>query len=114
MDKPFPAYKGDDPYVFVCYAHDDEDVVYPEMAWLHEQGINLYPNNDPTLAVPYWQSAIEDRSELVLLFLVPQYDRLVKYPAYREMYSLPGISEYVRAFTRNKLKNAQCDFVGEI
>ena len=42
MDKPFSAYKGNDPYVFVCYAHDDEDLVYPEMAWLHEQGINLW------------------------------------------------------------------------
>ncbi len=41
MDKPFPAYKGDRPYVFVCYAHDDEYVVYPEIAWLHEQGINI-------------------------------------------------------------------------
>ncbi len=42
MEKPFPAYNGEDPYIFVCYAHDDEDVVYPEMAWLHEQGINLW------------------------------------------------------------------------
>ncbi len=23
MDKPFSAYRGSDPYVFVCYAHDD-------------------------------------------------------------------------------------------
>ena len=28
MEKPFPAYNGEDPYVFVCYAHDDEDVVF--------------------------------------------------------------------------------------
>ena len=42
MDKPFPAYQGDEPYVFVCYAHEDEDVVYPELAWLHEQGIKLW------------------------------------------------------------------------
>ena len=39
LDKPFPAYQGDEPYVFVCYAHDDEDMVYPEIGWLHEQGI---------------------------------------------------------------------------
>ena len=31
MEKPFPAYEGNDPYVFVCYAHDDSAVVYP--AW---------------------------------------------------------------------------------
>ena len=42
MDAPLLAYQGDEPYVFVCYAHDDEGVVYPEIAWLHEQGINLW------------------------------------------------------------------------
>ena len=42
MDKPFAAYTGDEPYVFVCYAHDDDDVVYPEMGWIHEQEINLW------------------------------------------------------------------------
>ena len=42
MDKPFPAYEGDEPYVFVCYAHDDEATVFPDMQWLREQGINLW------------------------------------------------------------------------
>jgi len=37
LDKPFAAYNGDEPYVFVCYAHDDNKVVYPEIASLHEQ-----------------------------------------------------------------------------
>jgi len=26
----------------VCYAHDDNAVIYPEMEWLHQQGINLW------------------------------------------------------------------------
>ena len=26
MDKPLPAYKGGDSYVFVCYSHTDQDV----------------------------------------------------------------------------------------
>lgn len=42
MDKPFESYSGDDSYVFVCYAHKDSPVVYPELAWLHEQGINIW------------------------------------------------------------------------
>ena len=42
MDKPFPAYKGDDPYVFVCYAHEDDEDVYPEISWLRDQGINIW------------------------------------------------------------------------
>jgi TolB-like protein len=42
LERPFPAYKGDEPYVFVCYAHDEAAVVYPEIEWLDEQGINLW------------------------------------------------------------------------
>ena len=41
MEKPFPAYKGDDPYVFVCYAHADQ-AVYAEIRWLQDQGINVW------------------------------------------------------------------------
>lgn len=40
--KPIQAYKGSDPYIFVCYAHEDEAVVYPEIDWLQEQGIKLW------------------------------------------------------------------------
>ena len=42
VDKPFPAYEGDEPYVFVCYAHDDEATVFPDIQWLREQGITLW------------------------------------------------------------------------
>ncbi len=42
MEKPFAAYLGDEPYIFVCYAHEDRKIVYPEMVWLREQGANLW------------------------------------------------------------------------
>ena len=42
MDKPFPAYEGDEPFVFVCYSHEDAAAVYPDLAWLHEQGVNVW------------------------------------------------------------------------
>lgn len=42
MEKPFTAYEGDEPYVFVCYAHADAGTVYPEIAWLCEQGVNIW------------------------------------------------------------------------
>ncbi len=28
--------------MFVCYAHADKNIVYPEIRWLHDQGINLW------------------------------------------------------------------------
>lgn len=42
MDRPFTAYEGDEPYVFVCYAHDDAKIVYPELRWLRDQGVNVW------------------------------------------------------------------------
>ena len=39
---PFPAYSGDDPFVFVSYAHADADKVYPELELLRELGFNIW------------------------------------------------------------------------
>jgi TolB-like protein len=42
VDRPFPAYQGDDPYIFVSYAHDDVDLVYPELLRIRERGFNVW------------------------------------------------------------------------
>lgn len=42
MDRPFAAYQGNESYVFVCYAHGDAEVVYPELGWLHDQGVRIW------------------------------------------------------------------------
>ena len=31
LERSFEAYEGDEPYVFVCYSHDDKALVYPEL-----------------------------------------------------------------------------------
>ncbi len=36
MERPFQAYKGEDPYIFVSYAHADAALVYPELVRLKE------------------------------------------------------------------------------
>ena len=41
-ERPFPAYKGDDPYIFVSYAHDDTALVYPEITRLRDQGFSIW------------------------------------------------------------------------
>ena len=41
-DLPFIAYKGDAPYVFVSYAHQDAGLVYEELRWLRNQGVNVW------------------------------------------------------------------------
>ena len=42
VDLPFPAYKGDQPYIFVSYAHQDSADVYPDITWLHQRGFNVW------------------------------------------------------------------------
>ncbi len=42
MEAPFPAYDGDDPYIFVSYAHEDVTEVYPDLQWLRDQGVNIW------------------------------------------------------------------------
>ncbi|MDK1025062.1 MAG: TIR domain-containing protein [Gammaproteobacteria bacterium] len=42
MERPFPAYQGDEPYIFVSYAHEDDALVYSEIQWLHDQGFNIW------------------------------------------------------------------------
>jgi pimeloyl-ACP methyl ester carboxylesterase len=42
MEPPFPAYKGEDPYIFVCYSHADTDAVYGDIALLRSKGLNIW------------------------------------------------------------------------
>jgi TolB-like protein/tetratricopeptide (TPR) repeat protein len=42
MERPFPAYKGEQPYIFVSYAHEDAELVYPEIMRLKEQGFEVW------------------------------------------------------------------------
>jgi len=42
MERPFPAYQGDEPYIFVSYAHDDAELVYPEISRLKNRGFNIW------------------------------------------------------------------------
>lgn len=42
MDRPFPAYRGDPSYLFVCYSHEDSAVVFPELERLRDWGADVY------------------------------------------------------------------------
>ena len=42
MDKPSPAYSGDEPFIFVSYAHADEDEVLPKVNWLQSQDLHVW------------------------------------------------------------------------
>ena len=39
---PFEAYSGNEPYIFVCYAHKDSNLVYQEIKELHNAGFRIW------------------------------------------------------------------------
>jgi len=73
-DRPFAAYAGDDPYVFVSYAHADAEFVYPELGYLAEQGANLWYDEGITPG-SRWSDALAnalERCAYVVFYVTPQ------------------------------------------
>ena len=56
-DRPSPAYKGDEPYVFVSYSHEDEAVVFKEIRLLQDHGVNVW-YDDGIAAGFEWSDAL--------------------------------------------------------
>ena len=71
MERPFPAYRGDEPYIFVSYAHADDEIVYPEIQWLHDQGFNVWYDEGISPGT-VWRNELADGSSLLLYFITPQ------------------------------------------
>jgi serine/threonine-protein kinase len=74
VDTPFAAYQGNEPYVFVSYAHKDSSVVFPEIQWLNDQGFNIW--YDEGISPGHeWHEELGERiaeSSLFLYFITPQ------------------------------------------
>lgn len=71
MESPFPAYKGDEPYIFVSYAHRDDGLAYPEIQRLNDQGFNIWYDEGISPGSE-WRSEIANaiaNSRLMLFFV---------------------------------------------
>ena len=74
MDRPFPAYKGEEPYVFVSYAHKDATSVYPELTWLNDRSINVW-YDEGIDAGTEWREELAGaikRASLFIYFITPE------------------------------------------
>ena len=70
---PFPAYRGEEPYIFISYAHVDQDLVFPIIKQFYDQGYHIWydegiaPGNE-------WTDEIADAlagASLFLVFMTP-------------------------------------------
>lgn len=68
MDKSLPAYTGPDPFVFVCYAHADSGLVYPEISRLQSQDFKIW-YDDGISPGSEWSQAIAEAIESCSVFL---------------------------------------------
>ena len=68
---PFPAYRGDEPYIFVSYSHDDSPLVYPELERFHNDGYNIW-YDEGIVSGEGWQEVVENallNSSLFVVFI---------------------------------------------
>jgi TolB-like protein len=73
MDRPFAAYKGDEPYIFVSYSHEDAGIVYKELQWLRNLGYNIWYDEGISPGSTWRQELAEalKNCSLFLLFVTP-------------------------------------------
>ena len=74
MERPFAAYQGKEPYVFVSYAHEDSDAIFSEIQWLNDQGFNVWFDEGISPG-SRWSDELADAlkdSALFLYFASPQ------------------------------------------
>ena len=68
---PFPAYQGDEPYIFISYSHADSELVYAELERFNRDGYNIwYDEGIPS--GERWQEEVETaliESSLFVVFI---------------------------------------------
>jgi TolB-like protein/Flp pilus assembly protein TadD len=69
-----PAYQGDQPYSFVCYAHEDSAVVFEEIRWLQDQGCLLWHDGGISTGVRWSDDLAQHilNAKAVLFFVSPR------------------------------------------
>jgi serine/threonine protein kinase len=68
MERPFDAYRGSEPYLFVSYSHADAALIYPELELLHQSGFNIWYDEGIAPGIR-WRDELAERLADCSLFL---------------------------------------------
>ncbi|MDX1404223.1 MAG: toll/interleukin-1 receptor domain-containing protein, partial [Woeseiaceae bacterium] len=68
LKKPFEAYEGDAPYVFVSYSHQDVEIVFIELVRLKKLGFRVWYDEGISPG-SRWSDALAERIANCNLFL---------------------------------------------
>ena len=102
MDRPFPAYSGNEPYVFVSYSHRNSSAVYPELVWLKESGFNIW-YDEGIEAGTEWRDEIGKaikNASLFLYFVSPesaQSENCRKEVSFADKEHIPIVAIYLKS-----------------
>ncbi len=68
-----PAYEGTEPFVYVCYSHDDARSVMSEIAWLTQKGVHIwYDGGIPAGSIWSDELAARIRESAAFLYFVSE------------------------------------------
>lgn len=70
------AYRGEEPFFFVCYSHADKDNVYTEMQWIHDVGVRLWYDEGIEVGVTWRQALAEALDKAVGVIFMCSRDSL--------------------------------------
>ena len=65
---PFHAYHGDEPYIFISYAHADSDRVFPDLERFHDDGYNIW-YDEGIVSGGRWREELESALKNSSLFV---------------------------------------------
>ena len=70
---PFKAYEGEEPYLFVSYAHVDKLHVYPIIDYLNKAGINIWYDEGIPISENWRKTVVEniEKCKTFLVFITP-------------------------------------------
>jgi len=70
---PLPAYRGEEPFIFITFAHQDSQEVLPEIRWLQDCGFNVWWDEGISPGAA-WRAEVAEaiqRCSLLLFFVTP-------------------------------------------
>jgi tetratricopeptide (TPR) repeat protein len=74
IQAPFRAYSGNEPYIFVCYAHANKGLVFPLIKQLHEKGYRIWYDEGLETGTEWADNIAEHLkgASSMLLFITPK------------------------------------------
>lgn len=73
-----PAYEGNSPFIYACFCSEDEDLAYPVLARMYNEGFRVFPAQVGSAASDFRASQRLNASSHVILFMSAAMNELMR------------------------------------